>query len=186
MIRLPCFNAFLLSKTSDNKHHSHLFFLSKCEVLPELSLLACCDESDFQECQMEGLKYHLPRADFMEIEWRNVACAWRVRSSNRYQALSEVYITALSPTSPILLCPYPNTKLSSLCLVLTGGSPEESCKKAEHVLKTIQGWSDDEVPNKNELIGNLYSCIGNAQLEMGQMEAALQSHKMDLEFARQK
>uniref|UniRef100_A0A8C3BV68 Outer dynein arm-docking complex subunit 4 n=1 Tax=Cairina moschata TaxID=8855 RepID=A0A8C3BV68_CAIMO len=75
--------------------------------------------------------------------------------------------------------------MEDIDMLLTGGSPEESCKKAEHVLKTIQGWSDDEVPNKNELIGNLYSCIGNAQLEMGQMEAALQSHKMDLEFARQ-
>ncbi|XP_010584029.1 PREDICTED: tetratricopeptide repeat protein 25 [Haliaeetus leucocephalus] len=70
-------------------------------------------------------------------------------------------------------------------MLLTGDCPEESCKKAERVLKTIQGWSDDEVPNKNELIGNLHSCIGNAQLEMGQMEAALQSHKMDLEVARQ-
>nr|XP_047909122.1 outer dynein arm-docking complex subunit 4 isoform X3 [Anser cygnoides] len=75
--------------------------------------------------------------------------------------------------------------MEDIDMLLTGGSSEESCKKAEHVLKTIQGWSDDEVPNKNELIGNLHSCIGNAQLEMGQMEAALQSHKMDLEFARQ-
>ncbi|XP_035424320.1 outer dynein arm-docking complex subunit 4 isoform X2 [Cygnus atratus] len=75
--------------------------------------------------------------------------------------------------------------MEDIDMLLTSGSPEESCKKAEHVLKTIQGWSDDEVPNKNELIGNLHSCIGNAQLEMGQMEAALQSHKMDLEFARQ-
>lgn len=76
--------------------------------------------------------------------------------------------------------------MEDIDMLLTGGSSEESCKKAEHVLKTIQGWSDDEVPNKNELIGSLHSCIGNAQLEMGQMEAALQSHKMDLEFARQK
>ncbi|XP_072742141.1 outer dynein arm-docking complex subunit 4 [Ciconia boyciana] len=75
--------------------------------------------------------------------------------------------------------------MEDIDMLLTGDSPEESCKKAERVLKTIQGWSDDEVPNKNELIGNLHSCIGNAQLEMGQMEAALQSHKMDLEFARQ-
>lgn len=81
---------------------------------------------------------------------------------------------------------HPSIKLSSFSPVLTGDCPEESCKKAERVLKTIQGWSDDEVPNKNELIGNLHSCIGNAQLEMGQMEAALQSHKMDLEVAREK
>ncbi|NXQ89050.1 TTC25 protein, partial [Nyctibius grandis] len=75
--------------------------------------------------------------------------------------------------------------MEDIDMLLTGGSPEESCKKAEHVLKTVQGWSDDEVPNKNELIGNLHSCIGNAQLEMGWTEAALQSHQMDLELARQ-
>ncbi|NXN43123.1 TTC25 protein, partial [Rhinoptilus africanus] len=75
--------------------------------------------------------------------------------------------------------------MEDIDMLLSGDAPEESCKKAERVLKTIQGWSEDEVPNKNELIGNLYSCIGNAQLEMGRLEAALQSHKMDLECARQ-
>ncbi|NXJ00412.1 TTC25 protein, partial [Psophia crepitans] len=75
--------------------------------------------------------------------------------------------------------------MEDIDMLLTGDSPEESCKKAERMLRRIQGWSDAEVPNKNELIGNLHSRIGNAQLEMGQAEAALQSHKMDLECARQ-
>ncbi|XP_030397425.1 tetratricopeptide repeat protein 25 isoform X2 [Gopherus evgoodei] len=76
--------------------------------------------------------------------------------------------------------------MEEIDMLLTSSCPEASCKKAEHVLKTIQSWSEDEIPNKNELIGNLYSCIGNAQIEMGQMGAALQSHKMDLEIAREK
>ncbi|NWT97252.1 TTC25 protein, partial [Urocynchramus pylzowi] len=70
-------------------------------------------------------------------------------------------------------------------LLLARGSAEESCRKAERLLKKVQAWSENEVPSKNELIGNLHSCIGNAQLAMGQMEAALHSHKMDLDFARQ-
>ncbi|XP_041883819.1 outer dynein arm-docking complex subunit 4 isoform X1 [Corvus kubaryi] len=69
-------------------------------------------------------------------------------------------------------------------LCLARGSAEESCRKAERMLRKIQGWTEEEVPNKNELIGNLHSCIGNAHLAMGQMEAALHSHKMDLDFAR--
>ncbi|KFP71786.1 Tetratricopeptide repeat protein 25, partial [Acanthisitta chloris] len=69
--------------------------------------------------------------------------------------------------------------------LLAEGSPEESCRKAERVLKTVKGWREDEVPNKKELIGNLYSCIGDAQLEMGQMEAALRSYEMSLDCARQ-
>ncbi|NXS99308.1 TTC25 protein, partial [Jacana jacana] len=75
--------------------------------------------------------------------------------------------------------------MEDINMLLAGDAPAESCKKAERVLKTIQGWSDSEVPNKKELIGNLYSCIGNAQLEMGRLQAALQSHKLDLECARQ-
>ncbi|XP_059582926.1 outer dynein arm-docking complex subunit 4 isoform X2 [Alligator mississippiensis] len=75
--------------------------------------------------------------------------------------------------------------MEDIDMLLTSGCPEGSCKKAEHVLKTIKGRADVEVPNKNELIGNLYSCIGNAQIDMGQMGAALQSHKMDLEIAKE-
>uniref|UniRef100_A0A7M4EDJ2 Outer dynein arm-docking complex subunit 4 n=1 Tax=Crocodylus porosus TaxID=8502 RepID=A0A7M4EDJ2_CROPO len=75
--------------------------------------------------------------------------------------------------------------MEDIDMLLTSGCPEGSCKKAEHVLKTIKGWADVEVPNKNELIGNLYSCIGNAQIDMRQMGAALQSHKMDLEIAKE-
>ncbi|XP_074835113.1 outer dynein arm-docking complex subunit 4 isoform X1 [Carettochelys insculpta] len=75
--------------------------------------------------------------------------------------------------------------MEDIDMLLTSGCPEGSCKKAEQVLKTIQGWSEEELPNKSELIGNLYSCIGNAQIEMGQMGEALQSHTMDLEIARE-
>ncbi|NXG05954.1 TTC25 protein, partial [Sakesphorus luctuosus] len=70
-------------------------------------------------------------------------------------------------------------------MMLARGSAEESCRKAERLLRKIQGWAEDEVPNKKELIGKLHSCIGNAQMEMEQMEAALRSYKRDLDCARQ-
>ncbi|NWR88512.1 TTC25 protein, partial [Furnarius figulus] len=69
-------------------------------------------------------------------------------------------------------------------MMLARGSAEESCRKAERMLKKIKGWDEDEVPNKPELIGNLHSCIGNAKMAMGQMEAALRSYKKDLDCAR--
>lgn len=69
--------------------------------------------------------------------------------------------------------------------VLTSGSAEGSLQKAEKVLKKVLEWNKDEVPNKDELVGNLYSCIGNAQIELGQMVAALQSHRKDLEIAKE-
>lgn len=69
--------------------------------------------------------------------------------------------------------------------VLTSGSAEGSLQKAEKVLKKVLEWNKEEVPNKDELVGNLYSCIGNAQIELGQMVAALQSHRRDLEIAKE-
>ncbi|KAI1230306.1 hypothetical protein IHE44_0010272 [Lamprotornis superbus] len=64
--------------------------------------------------------------------------------------------------------------------------PSDISRSIEKNMEDIDlSWSEKEVPNKNELIGNLHSCIGNAQLAMGQMEAALRSHKMDLDCARQ-
>ncbi|NXT71672.1 TTC25 protein, partial [Chaetops frenatus] len=75
--------------------------------------------------------------------------------------------------------------MEDIDLLLARGSAEESCRKAERMLRKLQVWSENEVPNKNELIGYFHSCIGNAQLAMGQMEAALRSHKMDLDCARQ-
>ncbi|KAM6450237.1 outer dynein arm-docking complex subunit 4 isoform 2-T2 [Liasis olivaceus] len=75
--------------------------------------------------------------------------------------------------------------MEDIDMLLTSGCPERSCQKAEHVLKKIQGWSDDEIPNRSELVGNLYSCIGNAHIEMGNMMAALQSHRLDLDIAKE-
>ncbi|KAJ6660662.1 hypothetical protein lerEdw1_017659 [Lerista edwardsae] len=75
--------------------------------------------------------------------------------------------------------------MEEIDMLLTSGSPERSCQKAEQVLKKIQGWSDEEIPNRSELVGNLYSCIGNAQIEIGNMTLALQSHQVDLDIAKE-
>ncbi|XP_055984185.1 outer dynein arm-docking complex subunit 4 [Sorex fumeus] len=75
--------------------------------------------------------------------------------------------------------------LEDIDMLLTSGSAEGSLQKAEKVLKKVLEWSKEEVPNKDELLGNLYSCIGNAQIELGQMAAALQSHRKDLEIAKE-
>uniref|UniRef100_A0A8C9H967 Outer dynein arm-docking complex subunit 4 n=1 Tax=Piliocolobus tephrosceles TaxID=591936 RepID=A0A8C9H967_9PRIM len=75
--------------------------------------------------------------------------------------------------------------LEDIDMLLTSGSAEGSLQKAEKVLKKVLEWNNEEVPNKDELVGNLYSCIGNAQIELGQMAAALQSHRKDLEIAKE-
>ncbi|KAL0992770.1 hypothetical protein UPYG_G00098150 [Umbra pygmaea] len=68
---------------------------------------------------------------------------------------------------------------------LTAGNAEGSLKKAREVLKSVQAWSQEVVPNKNEVLGNLHSCIGNALFDLGKMNKALFSHQIDLDLARQ-
>uniref|UniRef100_A0A8C9Y6K1 Outer dynein arm-docking complex subunit 4 n=1 Tax=Sander lucioperca TaxID=283035 RepID=A0A8C9Y6K1_SANLU len=60
-----------------------------------------------------------------------------------------------------------------------------SLKKAEDVMKIVQGWSEKEVPNKKEVLGSLHSCIGNAFIDLGDLGKALDHHQKDLEFAKQ-
>uniref|UniRef100_A0A673BIZ4 Outer dynein arm-docking complex subunit 4 n=1 Tax=Sphaeramia orbicularis TaxID=375764 RepID=A0A673BIZ4_9TELE len=75
--------------------------------------------------------------------------------------------------------------LSEIEAELTSGNAEGSLKKAEEVMKTVQMWSKKEVPNKREVLGTLHSCIGNALIELGDMNKALDHHQKDLELAKQ-
>lgn len=70
-------------------------------------------------------------------------------------------------------------------LELTSGNPEGSLKKAEEVMEMVQRWSEKEVPNKQEVLGSLHSCIGNALINLGDMDKALVHHQKDLELAKQ-
>ncbi|XP_012933135.1 tetratricopeptide repeat protein 25 isoform X2 [Heterocephalus glaber] len=87
--------------------------------------------------------------------------------------------------TPAQTAHYVLKSLEDVDLLLSSGSAESSLQKAEKVLKKVLEWGRDEVPNRDELLGNLHSCIGNAQLELGQTAAALQSHRRDLEIAQE-
>lgn len=52
-------------------------------------------------------------------------------------------------------------------------------------MKTVQAWPEKEAPNKKEVLGSLHSCIGNALMDLGEMEKALEHHQKDLELAKQ-
>ncbi|XP_003642871.3 outer dynein arm-docking complex subunit 4 [Gallus gallus] len=131
-----------------------------------------------EDVVLGGIAYLDTRAEFWQQQKPIYA---RVRERRLRQ---QKWVREKKP-KPAEVARYIVKSMEDIDMLLTGDCPKESCKKAERVLKTIEGWSEDEVPNKKELIGNLHSCIGNAQFEMGRMEAALKSHKMDLEFARQ-
>lgn len=75
-------------------------------------------------------------------------------------------------------CPFINVELTS-------GNAKGGLKKAEDVLKTVQGWTEKEFPNKKEVLGNLHSSIGNALMELGNMDRALEHHLKGLDLAEE-
>lgn len=68
---------------------------------------------------------------------------------------------------------------------LTSGNAKGGLKRAEEVLRTVQGWSEKDFPNKKEVLGNLHGCIGNAWMELENMDRALEHHHKGLELAEQ-
>ena len=69
---------------------------------------------------------------------------------------------------------------------LAEGNPESSLTKAQSTLKTVQSLGADSLPNKAEVVGNLYSCIGNAYLEMENFDEAFKYHEKDLKGAKKR
>lgn len=47
-------------------------------------------------------------------------------------------------------------------------------------MKTVLALTEKDLPGKQEYIASLHSCIGNAQLELGEAELALEHHFKDL------
>uniref|UniRef100_A0A3B4DE83 Outer dynein arm-docking complex subunit 4 n=1 Tax=Pygocentrus nattereri TaxID=42514 RepID=A0A3B4DE83_PYGNA len=88
----------------------------------------------------------------------------------------------LPPSDPTC---YILKNLEEIDAALSAGNANGSLKKARDVLKTVQGWSEEALPNKSEVLGNLYSCIGNALMDLGDMDKALDNHLKDLELAQQ-
>lgn len=72
------------------------------------------------------------------------------------------------------------------CLEQVDGKYEESLKRAQKCLTYVQNLNESDVSNYKEITANLYSCIGNAYLEMGNYKRALVNHNKDLDIANDK
>ena len=66
---------------------------------------------------------------------------------------------------------------------LANGDAENSLVKAEKLMKTVAALTEKDLPGKQEYVASLHSCIGNAHLEMGEAELALENHLKDLAIA---
>lgn len=62
----------------------------------------------------------------------------------------------------------------------TRGKYNEVLKETAKTMKTVEGWTEEELDNKQEVIASLHSSAGNAYLELGDYENALAEHQKDL------
>lgn len=66
---------------------------------------------------------------------------------------------------------------------LANGDAEVSLQRAEKLMKAVDSLTEKDLPSKEEFVASLHSCIGNAQLELGEAELALEHHLKDLALA---
>uniref|UniRef100_A0A8C5QV23 Outer dynein arm-docking complex subunit 4 n=1 Tax=Leptobrachium leishanense TaxID=445787 RepID=A0A8C5QV23_9ANUR len=130
-----------------------------------------------QSLILDGLNYLDTRTEF----WRQQKPIY-ARERDRKIMQQKWNRSKSKPSDP---SQYILKSLEEIDQLLFNGNAEGSLKKAQKVIKNVQNWKEEDVPNKQELIGNLYSCIGNAQMDLGQMEEALQSHTKDLRIAKE-
>ncbi|XP_033733348.1 tetratricopeptide repeat protein 25-like [Pecten maximus] len=118
----------------------------------------------------EGLMYLDTRTDF----WRQQKPMYARRHEKIMQKHRfESNTGKLSPNDYII------RELERIDQAQIEGKYQESLKKAQRCLSTVENFTEDQVPNKLEVIANLHSCIGNAYLEMGQFDKALEHHQID-------
>ncbi|XP_072104916.1 outer dynein arm-docking complex subunit 4 isoform X6 [Mobula birostris] len=68
--------------------------------------------------------------------------------------------------------------------VFADGRASECMRMATELLDTLRGWTTREVPSKVEFLTHLYNTIGNAQVELGDVEGAMKSYQKDLRISR--
>lgn len=69
---------------------------------------------------------------------------------------------------------------------LADNRPRDALRQAQKVLRNVESWSENDVPEKQDFIANLHSCLGNAYLDLGKMPDAEQNHQKDLDLSTQR
>lgn len=82
------------------------------------------------------------------------------------------------------MCPlFGGSTILYFLAALANGDAENSLLKAEKLMKTVAVLTEKDLPGKLEFVASVHSCIGNAQLEIGEAQLALEHHFKDLAIA---
>ncbi|XP_039274480.1 outer dynein arm-docking complex subunit 4-like isoform X2 [Styela clava] len=75
--------------------------------------------------------------------------------------------------------------LEEIDQALADGRASDSLTLADKTLRTVLKMNESDIPNKPDVVANLHSCVGNAHLELGQTDKALEHHQRDLAIAHE-
>lgn len=67
----------------------------------------------------------------------------------------------------------------------TNGKHAESLDRSNKLLTFVNSLNNKQLTGKKEIIANINSNIGNAHLEMGNYDMALQAHQKDLDISKE-
>lgn len=74
--------------------------------------------------------------------------------------------------------------LEKIDALLAEGKARDSLQLATSTFETVENMQGGLLPNKDDVLANLHSCIGNAYLELGNLEMALHHHQEDFEISK--
>ncbi|XP_063954060.1 outer dynein arm-docking complex subunit 4-like isoform X4 [Lytechinus pictus] len=123
----------------------------------------------------EGLQYLDTRTEF----WRQQKPMY-ARKREKEEAKGAREKNKQQPADP---AKYVLKNLEEIDAALAENRPRDALRQAQKVLRNVESWSEDDVPEKQDFIANLHSCLGNAYLDLGKMPDAEQNHQKDLDLS---
>ncbi|XP_011670214.1 tetratricopeptide repeat protein 25 isoform X1 [Strongylocentrotus purpuratus] len=125
----------------------------------------------------EGLQYLDTRTEF----WRQQKPMY-ARKREKEEAKGAREKNKQQPADP---AKYILKNLEEIDAALADNRPRDALRQAQKVLRNVESWSENDVPEKQDFIANLHSCLGNAYLDLGKMPDAEQNHQKDLDLSTQ-
>jgi len=124
------------------------------------------------ELVSEGLLYLDTRTEFWRQQKPMYARRREYPSSNRDRNGKKV------PANEYII-----SELEKIDELQSQGKFNDSIKRADRCLKTVKGYPEDTMSNKDDVMANIYSLKGNALLELQKYKEAKHFHNQDLEIA---
>ncbi|XP_064643391.1 outer dynein arm-docking complex subunit 4-like isoform X2 [Lineus longissimus] len=122
----------------------------------------------------EGLQYLDTRTEF----WRQQKPMYARKRERKEQRNQQKHKKG-SPNQYVI------DELEKIDEAQANGKFDDSLNRAQRCLKTVEGWPENTIPNKPDVLANLHGCMGNAHIELRNYTKALNHHNKDLELAEE-